>query len=44
MLKQGLMPGKAPYGYRNIIREDKKKWVVTEPYKAKIFEKMYECF
>jgi len=41
MLKNGLLPGKAPYGYRNITQEDKKKWVVTEPLEAKVVEKMY---
>lgn len=44
MLRQGLLPGKALYGYRNIIREDKKKWVVIEPFEAKIVQKMYEWY
>ncbi len=44
MLKNGLLPGKAPYGYRNITQEDKKKWVVTEPLEAKVVEKMYEWY
>ena len=44
MLRQGLLPGKAPYGYRNVIEEDKKKWVVIEPYEAKIVAKMYEWY
>ena len=44
MLEQGLLPGKAPYGYRNIINEDKKKWVVIELFEAKIVQKMYEWY
>jgi site-specific DNA recombinase len=44
MLTNGLLPGKAPYGYRNITQEDKKKWVVTEPFEAKVVEKMYEWY
>ena len=44
MLKQGLLPGKAPYSYRNVIREDKKKWVVVEPFESKVVQKMYEWY
>ena len=44
MLKQGFLPGKAPYGYRNVIREDKKKWVVVEPFESKVVQKMYEWY
>lgn len=44
MLEQGLLPGKAPYGYRNIINEDKRKWVVIELFEAKIVQKMYEWY
>ena len=42
MLGNGLLPGKAPFGYRNIVQEDKKKWVVMEPVEAKVVQKMYE--
>ncbi|MFC2013948.1 recombinase family protein [Chloroflexota bacterium] len=44
MLRNGLLPGKAPYGYRNITQEDKRKWVVTEPFEASIVAKMYEWY
>jgi site-specific DNA recombinase len=44
MLRNGLLPGKAPYGYKNVALEDKKKWVVTEPFEAKVVEKMYEWY
>ncbi len=44
MLRNGLLPGKAPYGYRNITQEDKRKWVVTEPFEARVVEKMYEWY
>jgi len=44
MLSNGLLPGKAPFGYRNIIQEDKKKWVVVEPVEAKVVQSMYERY
>jgi site-specific DNA recombinase len=44
MLRNGLLPGKALYGYRNVTLEDKKKWVVTEPFEAKVVQKMYEWY
>lgn len=44
MLRNGLLPGRAPYGYRNITQEGKKKWVVVEPFEAKVVEKMYEWY
>jgi len=44
MLGNGLLPGKAPFGYRNIVQEDKKKWVVMEPVEAKVVQKMYEWY
>ena len=44
MLRNGLLPGKAPYGYRNIIQQDKKKWVVPEPVETTVVQKMYEWY
>ena len=44
MLRNGLLPGPAPYGYKNIVREDKKKWVVIEPFESKVVQKMYEWY
>ena len=44
MLHKGLLPGKAPFGYRNIIQIDKTKWVVIEPIEAKIVKTMYEWY
>lgn len=44
LLRQGLLPGKAPYGYRNVIKEDKKKWVIIEPLEANVVKKMYEWY
>lgn len=43
-LKNGEWPLKAPYGYRNITREDGKKWIVIEPFEAQVVEKMYEWY
>ena len=44
MLRQGLLPGKAPFGFKNIIQEDKKKWVIIDPVEAKIVQDMYEKY
>jgi len=44
MLRSGIWPGKAPYGYQNIDKEDGNKWIVVEPMKAQVVEKMYEWY
>jgi site-specific DNA recombinase len=44
MLRNGLLPGKAPYGYRNVTQENKRKWVVTEPFEASVVRQMYEWY
>ena len=44
MLKNGLLPGKAPYGYANVIKENKKRWVEIEPFEAKVVQKMFEWY
>lgn len=43
-LRRGEWPGKAPYGYINIDRENGSKWVVTQPNEAQIVKKMYEWY
>lgn len=43
-LNNNEWPLMAPYGYTNITQEDKKKWIVIEPFKAKVVEKMYEWY
>lgn len=44
MLKNGLWPVKAPFGFRNITKEDKKKWIITEPFESKVVVKMYDWY
>ena len=44
MLDKGLLPYKAPFGYKNVVQEGKKKWVVVEPKEVKIIQKMYEWY
>ena len=43
-LRRGEWPGKAPYGYRNITREDNSKWIIIEPFEAQVVEKMFEWY
>ena len=44
MVRSGVWPGKAPYGYRNIDRDDSSKWIIVEPMEAQVVEKMYEWY
>jgi len=44
MLRSGVWPQMAPYGYRNITKENDTKWIVIEPFKASVVEKMYEWY
>ncbi len=44
MLTNGQLPGKAPYGYRNIVLDNKKKSVIIEPFKAGVVKNMYEWY
>ncbi len=44
LLRSGVWPSKATYGYRNIDKEDESKWIVVEPFEAKVVEKMYEWY
>lgn len=43
-LKNKEWPLKAPFGYRNVTLEDKKKWIVVEPFEAQIVIKIYEWY
>jgi site-specific DNA recombinase len=43
-LRNGEWPGMAPYGYKNITREDGKKDIVPDEYESKIVQKMYEWY
>lgn len=43
-LRNGEWPLKAPFGYKNITQEDKKKWIISEPFQAKVVEKIYEWY
>lgn len=42
-LRRGEWPSRAPYGYKNITREDKKDIIVDE-YKSKIVQKAFELY
>ena len=44
MLKNGLWPVGAPFGYKNITKEDKRKWIIIEPFEAEIVKKIYEWY
>lgn len=44
MLKNGIWPSKAPFGYKNIIKEDKKKWIVIDEFEAPIVVKCFEWY
>lgn len=43
-LRSGEWPGKAPIGYRNVDKNNGKKWVIVEPFGANVVEKMYEWY
>src|SRR3990167_524975 len=43
-LKNNEWPLKAPYGYKNITLDNKRKWIVIDPLPAKVVEKMYEWY
>ena len=34
LMKQGVLLTKAPFGYKNIVREDRSKWVIVQPDEA----------
>ena len=37
-------PGRAPYGYKNITKDDGSKWIVINEPEAEIVEKMYQWY
>jgi DNA invertase Pin-like site-specific DNA recombinase len=43
-LRNNEWPGMAPYGYKNITREDGKKDIVIDGFDSKIVQKMYEWY
>lgn len=43
-LAKGEINGKAPYGYRNVTRDDKSKWVEIEPFEAMVVKSLYEWY
>jgi len=44
MLRKGIWLAKAPYGYKNITREDGTKDIVIEQYEAHIVKKIFELY
>ncbi len=45
MRKSGTLPGKAPYGYRNITLEDgKTKDIIVDEFESRVVIKMYEWY
>lgn len=43
-LKRGEWPGQAPFGYDNVTRKDKRKWIVPSPFEAEIVNQIYELY
>lgn len=44
MLENGLWPVNAPFGYKNITQENKKPWIVPDPTKSVMVQKIYEWY
>lgn len=44
LLRSGIWPGKAPYGYKNITKDNGKKWIVVDPLSAQVIKKMFEWY
>lgn len=40
-LKNGEMPGPAPFGYKNITLENKKKWIVPDDFKSIVVRNIF---
>lgn len=40
----GELPGGAPFGYINITRDDKKKWVVPDEFKSQIVKTIFDWY
>lgn len=43
-LSKNEWPGPAIFGYKNITRDDKSKWIVVEEEKAQVVQKMFEWY
>ncbi len=43
-LSKNEYPGKAPYGYKNITRDDGSRWIVINEEEAEVVEKMYQWY
>ncbi|GIW68049.1 MAG: hypothetical protein KatS3mg096_917 [Candidatus Parcubacteria bacterium] len=43
-LRNGEWPGKTPFGYKNITRDDGRKDIVVDEFNSKIVQKMYEWY
>lgn len=44
MLREGQYLGKAPFGYKNVILENQKRWIEIVPLEAKAVRSMYEWY
>ncbi len=44
MRRDGLLTGKAPYGYRNVDRVGGKKWVNVDKFEAQVLKAMYKQY
>lgn len=44
LIRNGVLPGKAPFGYKNITRENGEKDIVPDVYNSKIVQKVYELY
>lgn len=44
MLRDGLWIGQAPFGYKNTLKSDGKKWVEVDAYKAEAVRTMFEWY
>ncbi|MDD5432508.1 MAG: recombinase family protein [Candidatus Omnitrophica bacterium] len=43
-LNNGEYPSMAPYGYTNIVNEDRKKWIAPDSLESKVVIKIYEWY
>ena len=44
MLADGLWPGKAPFGYKNVVLEDGRKWIQVDALKARAVREAFELY
>jgi site-specific DNA recombinase len=43
-LQNGELPGMAPFGYKNVTLDDKKKWVVPDPFKSEVVKSIFDWY